>query len=146
MNITPETIQQLYQHYDELDALREAASDAIKAAKEQQDKRVTITRRDGTKQEVTEKMLWEEVWNLSADSEAGAHLRQAYPDAFEKSEAAERKVAELRAFTLAELGIDAQQLKLSDIVRIVDALVDYKLNERQDRQKEGEKGSAETAA
>ena len=137
MHISAEIIKQLHQHYDELDTLQEQASDAIKAAQEHKETRVTIKRRNGEEQEVTEKMLWDEVWELTADSEAGAFLRTKYPDAFEKSDAVHTKVAELRAFTLGELGIDAQAIKLSDIVRITSALIDYKLNERETAQEAG---------
>ncbi|MEQ9135744.1 MAG: hypothetical protein RLO51_11085 [Thalassobaculum sp.] len=138
MHITSDVIAQLYRLYLEFDVLNHGASDAINAAKEHQDKRVTITRKDGTQQEVTERMLWDEVWTLGPKSDAGEHLRATYPEAFEKSDAVKAKTAELRAFSLGNLGIDSQAIRLSDIVKLVDAMLDYKLNEREKARQEGE--------
>lgn len=128
MEITQDQIEQLYRFYHELDKAKAEASEAIKLAQHNEHNRVTITRENGEQQEVTEKMLWDEVWNLSADSEAGRLLRTKYPYAFEQSDEANKIAANLRAFTLAELSIDAQALRLSDIIKLTQALIRLELS------------------
>lgn len=145
MEITHERISKLFALYDELDALKEQASDAIKAAQDFQGNRVLINRTGGGQQEVTEKMLWDEVWNLSADSDAGRFLRKKYPEAFERSDEANKKAVELREFTLGELGIDAQQIKLSDIIKLTQALIRFELQNHVGGYKDNT-GAGDTAA
>jgi hypothetical protein len=72
-------------------------------------------------------MLWDEVWNLGPKCEAGNFLRAKYAYAFDVSDMHATKAAELRKFAIAELGVDSQRVKLRDIVKLVEAMVDYKL-------------------
>jgi hypothetical protein len=82
------------------------------------------------KQEVTEDLLWTEIYHIGDKSEGFEALKHRYPEAFAVSDEVNKKVEEIQSYTVAELGIDAMQLKLSDIIKIVEALVEFKLNER----------------
>jgi hypothetical protein len=127
IRITGDLLGTLYGMYAELDRLKEDASSAIKAAKQNAQKPITITRKGGTEQKVTEQMLWDELWTLGKQSEAGLRLREKYPEAFAKADAQEAKLTELRAFTVLELGMDAQAVTLRDILRLIEGVVEYKL-------------------
>lgn len=71
--------------------------------------------------------LWTEVWHLGADCEGGKILAEKYPEPFKLSRQAEEKKAEIKKFAMAKWGIDPMAMTLSDIIRIMDAIVDYKL-------------------
>lgn len=139
MEITREKIETVYRLYDELAVQKEVASEAIKEAQRHWGNPVLIKRKDGTEQELAEKLLWDEVWTLGSDCDAGRFLKGKYPKAFELSDVANAKARELSTYTIAELGVDAQAVKLSDIIRITEALVEYKLNERDLERKSGTK-------
>lgn len=133
MEITREKIETVYHLYDELAVQKELASEAIKEAQRHGSNAVLIKRKDGTEQEVTEKMLWDEVWTLGSDCDAGRFLKGKYPKAFELSDVATAKAKELSTYTLAELGVDSQAIRLSDVIRITEALIEFKLDERSRR-------------
>jgi hypothetical protein len=131
MAITRETIEQLYRHYDELDVLEQQASAAIKVAQEHKNEEITIAQ-EGKSVTVREKDLWDETWTLGPACEAGALLREKYPDAFEISDRHAAKAQELREFTVAKLGIDYRAMKLSDILRLVEGVIELKLQQHAD--------------
>lgn len=137
MEITQEKLAKLYQLYDELDAAKEASSDAIKEAQEgKADKKATITRKNGETVEVTEKELWDEIFYLKDRSEGWEYLKSKYPKAFETSDAVTDKLDEIRKFTHGEFGLDPNQIKLSDIFRIVEAVLEYKMHGKEADDKE----------
>ena len=139
MEITREKIETVYRLVDELTVQKEVASEAIKEAQRHWGNPVLIKRKDGTEQEVTEKMLWDEVWSLGSDCDAGHFLKSKYPLPFQHSDVANAKARELSTYTLAELGIDAQAVRVSDILRLTEAMVEYKLNERELERRAGAK-------
>jgi hypothetical protein len=129
IQITKEKIKGLYDIYDDLDRLEADASDAIKKAQLNGSKEVLVNRKDKGKQKVTEKMLWDEVYHLGPESEAGDFLKKKYPEAFKKSDMHNVRANELRDYALAQIGIDSQAIKLRDIIQLVDAIVDLKVKE-----------------
>lgn len=127
--IDPKDIGTLHTLFSEHKSLSEQASAAILLAKENKDNELTIAR-EGRAVVVKENDLWEEVWALGPASDAGKILSEKYPDAFELSAKAEKKKEEVKAFALTRWGIDPLVMSLSDIIRIVEAVIDYKVANR----------------
>lgn len=130
MEITQDKVVKLYQLYEELDTLTERSSNLIKEAKHNSGNPISVTRESGETVEVAESTLWDEIRYLGDKTEGFAVLQAKYPDAFSASDAVNKQLEEIQKYTIAELGIDALQLKLSDIMRVVEGIVEYKLNER----------------
>lgn len=125
MKLSKKIIEELYSRYDELDKVQEEASELLKQAKENKEAKVNITR-DGKEVEVTEKDLWDEVRFMGMACEAYKILNKKYPKVFEASEKQNELARELQAWTVENLGIDYRAIKLSDIFRVVEAIIDYK--------------------
>ncbi len=127
IKITKEKIDQLYSFYDEIERLQNAANTAINLAKQNKDKaKLKVVRRNGKRVEVLEDLLWQEIWTIGKSSEGYDALKSKYPDAFEKTDAFLAKSRELKKFSVAELGIDTTAIKLTDIIRLVEGLIDYR--------------------
>jgi len=65
-------------------------------------------------------------WLVSRRSD----LAEKYPDAFRLSREAEQKKDEIKAFAISKWDIDPLAMTLSNIMRIVEALIEYKLAQR----------------
>ena len=128
IKITKEKIDQLYKFYDEIDQLQTEANDAINLAKKNKNNKIEVVRKDGKKSKVTEDLLWQEIWTISKASEGYAVLEKKYPEAFKKSDEFLKRSRELKKFSIAELGIDTTAIKLTDIIRLVEGIVDFKFN------------------
>jgi hypothetical protein len=127
--IAPADIVHFHALYSEFKSLQDQASAAIEAAKSNKDAEITIAR-EGQPVVLTEGDLWTEVWHLGADSEAGKILSEKYPGPFRLSKESEEKKAEMTAFALGKWKIDPLAMTLSDIMRIAEAVVDYKLAQK----------------
>lgn len=114
-----EKIQTLNQLYNELDALKEEATDVINLAKSHKDEEVEITRKDGKVTKIKELLLWDEVRILGGETEAYEFLKAKYPDAFEASEKVGAKANEIDIFTLKELGVHADRMTVRDILKLI---------------------------
>lgn len=128
MKITEEKIAQLNKLYKEVDDINEVVSDAIKNAKRNKENELTIAR-DGKPHTITEALLWEEVRILGEEAtEAYSVLSEKYPEVFTASKEQRAKAEELALFTETAFGISSTQIRLKDIMALVEAMVDYKIN------------------
>jgi hypothetical protein len=127
MTLTAEKIEKLYRFYEEIADLEQRASDAINTAKANKALEILVKRPKGEAQVITEGMAWDEVYNLGPQCEAGQALKAKYPEAFSISADHSRKASELQTFSIAELGIDTKRIKVSDIIRLTDALIALRL-------------------
>lgn len=112
-------IETLNQLYNELDALKEEATDVINFAKSHKDEEVEITRKDGKVTKIKELLLWDEVRILGDQTEGYDFLKAKYPDAFEASEKVSAKANEIDMFTLKELGVHADRMTVRDILNLI---------------------------
>lgn len=126
--ITKEKINTLYKLYDELEVIKNEANEALIHAKSFGDMEVEVIRKDGRADKVKEKLLWDEIWILGNRSEGYAVLKQKYPAAFGKTEELNKKAKDIDTYSLRELGISTEKIKISDIIKLVEAIVDYKLD------------------
>lgn len=127
--IKPEDLSQFHSLNGEFKHIQEQASAAIFAAQENKANEITIAR-DGKAIVLPEKALWDEVWVLGPDCEGGKILAEKYPEAFALSAKANAKGAELKGFATLKWGIDPVALSLSDILRVCEAIVDYRLAQK----------------
>ena len=127
--IDPKDISEFHRLHGDFKDLQEQASAAILLAKENQDNELTIAR-DGKAIVVREKDLWDEIWALGPESEAGKVLSEKYADAFNLSADAEKKKGELKAFAQSKWNVDPLAMTLSDIIRIMEAVIEYKFQQR----------------
>ncbi len=126
MNITKDKIEKLYKLNDELISLEERANkESVIAKTDAERKRIKIER-DGKKIVVSEKTLWDEVYFSGFNCAGGKILRKKYPKVFEYSEEQQKKANELQGFIFSEFGIDYKKMRFSDIIKVVDAMLEYK--------------------
>lgn len=119
-------IAKLVELYSELEALEKDASDTLLAVKiPNKDNEHTLVR-NGKRITLKEAVLWQEVLHLGADSQAGGILKGLYPIVFEKYALHNQKADELKEFTVRELGIDYNKMRVIDIIRLVDLTLDYR--------------------
>ncbi|TXH50830.1 MAG: hypothetical protein E6Q97_19645 [Desulfurellales bacterium] len=127
--ITTEDISAFHALHAEFKRINEKASDAIIAARANSQNDITIAR-NGKAVTLKEGALWDEVWSLGETSEAGAILGEKYPEAFELSGKAEAKKDEMKRFAVLKWQIDPIGMTLSDIMRLCEAIVEWKLGQK----------------
>jgi len=123
--ITGEDIRHFHKLSEDFKATQALASRAIADAKLNQNNELTIAR-DGKPVSIREKDLWDEVWTLGATCEAAGILKEKYPDVFIHSVAADDKRQEIKVFAIERWQVDPLAISLSDIIRIIEGVVDYK--------------------
>lgn len=114
-----EKIQALNSLYEEFDAIKADATDKINFAKSHKEEEIEITRKDGKKQTLAEKLLWDEVRILGDQTEAYELLKGKYPEAFEASEKVSAKANEIDLFTLTHLNVHAERMTVRDILNLI---------------------------
>jgi hypothetical protein len=125
-------IKTLKQLADEANELLWQSTDALNLARQDSDKKPVALERDGKMISITEKDLWDEIWNKAlTEDQAVEILKPRYPDAFEKSLIANEKAQELNLFAMKEFRFNPQQMTLSAIINLVDSLVEDKLNDKE---------------
>src|SRR5690606_31154452 len=127
--VTKSAVNRVYELYDELDALQTEANDAINLAKQNEENVISVVRKNGETQNIKESDAWEEIWVLGNQTESYGVMAEKYPEAFEKSTLATEKANEVDTFTFAEIGIKSNKVTLRDILRLVEGVVNYTLEE-----------------
>lgn len=109
---------------------KELASELLRTAQDRQGGDLIKLERDGKQIELKQKVMWEEVFYMGAACQAGKLLSKVHPEVFEAFKNQETSAAELKKFTIAELGMDYTQLTLSDYLKMTEELVEIMLSER----------------
>lgn len=131
MVITKSQVETVRRLSTELTQLQEESSDLLKKARfGSENRKVMVKRKDVEKEEeITESLIWEEIFVIGDLSEGHAVLKAKYPEAFKKAEEHNLKAQELNKYTLLNFGIKAGAVSIGDIFTIVDAIVDGKNKE-----------------
>ena len=110
--------------------IKDKRSEILRTAQDRYGHRVHKVPRPGGEQvEISEKVMWDEVFYLGVACESGKALQKIHPDVF-KGYADEQKAAdELKKFTVLELGLDFTALTLSDYLKMTEALFHLMLEE-----------------
>ncbi|MFA5050967.1 MAG: hypothetical protein WC499_02530 [Patescibacteria group bacterium] len=125
--LTRAKIENVNKLYDELDIVADALDIEIKNAKQTQGNLILIKRKQGGKEiEISEKLAWEEIRLLGAQSECYNALKGRYPAVFEKMDAHLAKIKEIDTYTQAEIGIRFNAMTVRDVINLVVAVVDMK--------------------
>lgn len=145
MNITKEKIKTLYDLSDELEVAQEVASEQIRTVQDQHGQDNITIFRDNKYVVVKEADLWKEVYHLGTDSPAGKALAEKHPDVFKSNKVADDKADEFDKLVQLELGINFRQMKLTDFMKLMEGMLDYKLgntqtNAKSKEEKENKKG------
>ncbi len=109
--------------YDELDQIQDLASEKLRTVQDQFGKKKIEVEREGKKIMLLEDILWKEVFYAGAESQAAQILAKKYPDVFEAYAKQNKKAEEIQLFVMHNLHMDYKQMKLSDYVKLIDAIV-----------------------
>lgn len=131
------TIQMTRENLDKLHALtkavndaKETASELLRTAQDRFKQRTHKLVREGKEIELTEKVLWDEVFYMGPECEAGKLLQTVHPEIFEGYKKQDEAANELKKFTIVELGVDYTALSLSDYLMLTESLFNLMLDER----------------
>jgi hypothetical protein len=125
MRITKTKIAKLSKLEKELENLKREASYKLENAKQLGDIEHTLTR-GGEKVKVTEKDLWEEVFRLGQNCEAGTILSKDYPEVFDAYKKVDDKAKEMEVYFADKFGFSFSQMSPSRLLRFVEAVIEYK--------------------
>jgi hypothetical protein len=127
--MTRENLTKLYELNDKVKKAEEVSSELLRTAQDRFKQVKHKLMREGKEIEVTEKILWDEVFYLGAISQAGEILGKEHPEVFEAYKAQDATVQELKAFTITELGVDFQKLSLGDYLMLTERLIKLLMDE-----------------
>jgi len=125
-----EQLTKLYELTDEVKNQKEVASELLRTAKDRFGHVKQKLERDGKEIEVTEKVLWDEVYYLGFQCQAGKILDKLHPEVLEAYRKQDVMADELKKFTIIEFGIDFTQLTISDYLKMTEGLFNIMLEEK----------------
>lgn len=148
MQVTKEILAKHDEIRARLDDITERASDALKNAEDnygEQEVERTIERKVRiqkrvlffnlkpqvvTKKEVVKvkkKYLWQEVYELGHECEAGKLLKETHPEVFKLTDEQKKVAEEYRQYIIDNFGIDYQAMRFGDYLKLMDLLIAYRL-------------------
>lgn len=128
--ITRDIINKLHELNAKLDETKELSSELLRTAQDRFKHRTHKLVREGKEIELTEKVLWEEVFYIGVKSEAGQLLAQHHPEVFEAYREQDKAAIEFKKFAAVELGFDPTRMTLSEYLKITENLFELMLAER----------------
>jgi hypothetical protein len=132
MLINRQKIQKLHALTREVAKSQDVVSETVRTAQDRYNHVEEKVERDGKVQKIKRKLLWDEVFYLGANCQAAKILKGYHPEVFEALEAQNKAADELKKFTIAELDMDYSQMRLSDYVKLTEALFDLMWEERKE--------------
>lgn len=123
--INQERLDRIHELTDEISKAKDHASELLRIAKDRFSDKKHKVMREGKEIEVTEKILWDEVFYIGPASDAGKILQKEHPEVFEAYRKQDQAANELKKFTITELGIDYTQMTLSDYLKLTEGVYDY---------------------
>lgn len=134
MKITNSKIKKYLRKADDLESIQKELSEMVLDAKKNKNEKVSFMAEDKKgdlkKIDVTENDLWGEIYHVGTDKETRAkeYLQNKYPKVFEVAEKEREATKELKDYAIKELGVDFQKIKLSDIIRLIQGILDGRDN------------------
>jgi hypothetical protein len=125
------TLINLHSLSDEIKQVSEQASELLRTAQDRFNHVEHDVVRSGKKVKITEKALWEEVWYLGNGCEAAKILGEKHPEVFDAFKKQNAKAADLKKFSMAELGVNFEQLTISDYLRLTEELFGLLISEKE---------------
>lgn len=131
MKLSKEILQNHSKLYDKLEELQTELNTVFRNAKENaKTNLIKYKNAEGEEIEVTEEVAWLEVRYSGFDCPAGIALDAIYPKVKELKDAEEVAIEEVKAFEIKEFGFDYGNLSLRNTIKLINALVDYRLEEK----------------
>lgn len=129
LQVTLEKIEKLHELTRATDAAKNVASELLRVAQDRHNNDKHKLEREGKEIELTEKVLWQEVFYIGRDSQAGQVLRKKHQDVFDAYTDQNVKAEELNKFVMQSFGLDYKHMAISDYFNMIEAIVDFKLKE-----------------
>lgn len=126
---TREKLEKLHTISAEFLAQRELASELLRTAQDRFKHRAIKVMREGQEVELTEKVLWDEVFLMGLGCEAGQKLREVHPEVFEAFEKQDKMAEEMKVYTIREFGINFTQMSISDYLKMSEGLFKLMIEE-----------------
>jgi len=128
---TRENLKQLHDLTQKVNDTKEMSSDLLRTAQDRFKNRTHKLTREGKEIELTEKVLWDETFYLGVGCQAGKLLKTLHPEVFEAYRNQDEAAAELKKFSIVELGLDYSQLTLSDYLKATESLFELLITEHE---------------
>lgn len=120
--ITRKTLNELHELTAKVTELKDIASENLKTAQDRFNHRTHKIMREGKEIELTEKVLWDEVFLIGPGGESGQFMKTIHPQVFDLYKKQEEAAEELKKFAIVELGMNMQALTLSDYLKATEGL------------------------
>lgn len=128
---TREKIQKLHQLSDAFIAQKELASETLRTAQDRFKHRTVKLEREGQEIELTEKVLWDEVFLMGlGNHQAANELKKLHPEVFEAFATQDKLAEELKVYGVTELGVDYTKMSISDYLRLTEGMFEIMMHER----------------
>jgi hypothetical protein len=127
MQLSRELLDNFHELSQKVKDLDEIASEGMRTVKDRFQHRTHKLIREGKEIELTEKTLWDEVFYLGEDSQAGEILKKLHPQVFENYRLMNIAAENYKKFSIVEMGVDASRMNMSDQMKMVEAMVEFKL-------------------
>jgi hypothetical protein len=124
-----ETLNELHRLTEEVRTATDVASEQMRIVKDRFADKTHKLVREGKEIELTEKVLWDEVFYLGVNCEAGKLLQKEHPEVFEAYKKQDETANTLKKFCVTELGVDYTKLTLSDYLKITEGLFSLLIEE-----------------
>lgn len=128
MKITKKQIKELKKIYNEKKKTEQILSEQIRVAQDRYSDKKVKFKREGKRIEVTEKILWTEVYNAGTDCQAGKILSEKYPEIFTLYEKDKKLASDLNKFTVENWSFFFNQMSLVMLIDLVKALIKFYFN------------------
>lgn len=129
LKITDKKLEKLYSLTEKVEKSNEEVNVPLLFAKETNKDKVHKITRAGNEIDINEATLWQELYYTGIESEAGEILKGLYPDIFSKLDENHKLGNDLQSFIVNSFGIDPKGIKFSDHVRLIDAMVSFRIKE-----------------
>lgn len=133
MKINRDTITELHRLTGLVVDAEFRASELLRTAQDRFNHVKETVEREGKKVEVTRKVLWDEVFYLGSNSEAGQILGEHHPEVFAAYKVQEDAAGELQKYVSAEMDVDMKKMRISDYVKLTEGIVDLRLEETKNK-------------
>lgn len=125
-----EDLKKVHEITGKLDEQEEKASELKRTAQDRDGDKEHTFERDGDEITITEKTMWQEVYSTgSTNIDSAEILKEEHPEVFEAYEKQAEIAQELQDHCQEAFGVDYRRMRLSDYIKIVEDIVDLKLEE-----------------
>lgn len=131
MNFNRQTLTKLHELTQKMEEAKELASEALRTAQDRFKDVKHKIQREGKEIEITEKVMWDEVFYIGPECQSGKFLRKIHPEVFEAYGRQEECADAMKKFCILELEVDYTAMTLSNYLKMTEQLFEMMLAERE---------------